>query len=223
MERNGLLAQIVLWIAILTGASYAFNVVREAMTLQQGGTFAVTAGTIAWKGAGVWLLAIYAALRARSWQGWLLVLVMGVGALGDVLVERNLETGAMAFLAGHIAAIILYLSMRRAELTGTQRWLSIVIVPAVMAIAWSLTRDPLVMVYAAFLAMMAASAWVSRFPRYQVGLGAMAFVASDLLIFAQMDVLTDAAWVGFVIWTLYFAGQVMITIGVTETLAEERR
>ena len=38
--------------------------------------------------------------------------------------------------------------------------------------------------YTGGVAIMAATAWVSRFPRYRTGIGAMAFLASDLLIFA---------------------------------------
>ncbi len=42
---------------------------------------------MAWKGAGVALLAVYAALKARNLDGWLICAVMAFGALGDVLLE----------------------------------------------------------------------------------------------------------------------------------------
>ena len=61
---------------------------------------------------------------------------------------------------------------------------------------------------------MVAMAWTSRFPRYYTGLGAVAFLASDLLIFAG-----EGAWAGslvplLLIWPLYFGGQAMIVWGV---------
>jgi uncharacterized membrane protein YhhN len=214
-----LFSKALLGLAILVGASYTIQVVNELMALRAGETVAVTASSIAWKGAGVWLLAVYAAFQAKGWRGWTLVLIMGLGALGDVLIERDLRTGAVAFAIGHIAATILYLSMRRKQISISQKWLAIVVVPAVMAIAWSLTNDGPTLVYAALLAMMAASAWVSSFPRYIVGLGAMLFVASDLLIFARLGPLSESDWPGFMIWVLYFTGQVMIAKGVTDTLA----
>lgn len=63
---------------------------------------------IAWKGSGVALLAIWAALNARSRDGWLLAAALALGALGDVLLETaGLTVGAIAFLAGHAAAIVL--------------------------------------------------------------------------------------------------------------------
>ena len=80
---------------------------------------------IAWKGAGVGLLALWAAAQARSVDGWLIVAVMALGALGDVLLDAiGLETGAAAFAAGHILAIILYARRRRLRLSGSQRLLA---------------------------------------------------------------------------------------------------
>ena len=76
-------------------------------------------------------------------------------------------------------------------------------------------------IYTAFVASMAAAAWISRFPRYRTGIGAMMFLASDLLIFARMGPLAGDVWVGFAIWGLYFGGQFLIAIGVTRTLEAE--
>ena len=182
---------------------------------------------MAWKGAGVGLLAVYAALRARTLDGWLICAVMALGALGDVLLEAvGLETGAVAFLAGHMVAIWLYLRHRRAGLTLSQRLLAIGLVPATVIVAYLLPADragaPGVALYATGLALMAAAAWTSRFPRYRVGLGALMFVASDLFIFARSGPLADAAWIGLAVWALYYLGQLMICVGVTDALAEQR-
>ncbi|HET6972025.1 MAG TPA: lysoplasmalogenase family protein, partial [Phenylobacterium sp.] len=65
---------------------------------------------VLWKGAGVAFLAAYAGLNARSLDGWLLAAVMALGAAGDMLLETSgLTVGALAFLAGHVAAVALYL------------------------------------------------------------------------------------------------------------------
>jgi len=45
---------------------------------------------------------------------------------------------------------------------------------------------PGVAVYSLGLALMAATAWTSRFPRFRVGIGAVMFLVSDLLIFGRM-------------------------------------
>jgi uncharacterized membrane protein YhhN len=208
---QGKIAQAVLGAALLIGVTYLFADMTNFGPSMM----------LAWKGAGVWLLAIYAGLLARKNDGWLIAFVMGMGALGDVLIERNQTYGALAFLVGHAAAIILYVGNRRQMLSASQRWLAIVLVPAVALISWSLTQSGLVLIYSLFLAMMAASAWVSRFPRYWTGLGAMLFVASDLLIFARPGVFAEVSGINPAIWLLYFAGQVLIVLGVTRTLARD--
>ena len=84
--------------ALVAGTSYWF-----ADRLIAPGTL-----HIAWKGAGVGLLAVWAALNARSRDGWLLAAVLALGALGDVLLETaGLTAGAVAFLAGHAVAVFL--------------------------------------------------------------------------------------------------------------------
>lgn len=166
---------------------------------------------IAWKGSGVALLAVYAAL-ARQWP---IALVMALGAAGDVLLETHgLMVGAIAFALGHVVAIWVYWTNRRAQTSGSQRGLAIATLVLTPLVSFALTGQPDVAFYGLLLGAMAATAWVSRFGRYSVGIGAMAFVASDLLIFARMEALAGQAWVSFAIWLLYFGGQYLIATGV---------
>ena len=195
--------------ALLVGASY----------WAAGNWLPPSIGLTIWKGAGVALLALWAALSTRERSGWLLVVVLAFGALGDVLIETHgLIAGAVAFLAGHVAAVILYLSNRREDRGGTGiAMATVVLVPA---IAYMLSRQPGVLVYSLGLGAMAAAAWVSRFPRY-VGLGAMFFVLSDLLIFARLGPLAGSAIADFLVWPLYFSGQALIAFGVRTALNTE--
>ena len=166
---------------------------------------------VAWKGAGVGLLALWAACSARSRDGWLLATVLAFGATGDVLLELvGLVAGAIAFLAGHLVAVGLYLRHRRHD--GAAAAAAILV--ATPLVAALLSRDLGVAVYATGLGAMAASAWASRFPRAQVGAGALLFVLSDWLIFAH-DPLPG------LIWPTYFAGQALIAWGVATTLEEQ--
>lgn len=181
--------------------------------------------TTGWKGAGVALLAVAAAIEARSRDGWLLALVLALGALGDVLLEAaGLTAGAIAFMAAHGVAILLYLANRRTALTGSQSMVVLLVVPLSAFIAWSLPADraqaPGIALYAVFVAAMAAAAWASRFPRLRTGLGAMMFLLSDLLIFARMGPLEGTIWVSPAIWLLYYLGQLLIFLGVTRSLRD---
>ncbi|MBS0503777.1 MAG: lysoplasmalogenase [Proteobacteria bacterium] len=172
---------------------------------------------VVWKGAGVGLLALWAGLRARSRDGWLLTAVMSFGALGDVLLEAvSLQLGALAFLAGHIVAILLYMQNRRAGV----HWLWLMLVPVVVLAGALLPDDrtaaPGIAVYSLGLGAMAATALMSRFRR--AAIGAWMFVASDLLIFARLGPLADSFIPDLLIWPLYFAGQAMIAWDVDRNL-----
>lgn len=179
---------------------------------------------VAWKGAGVSLLAVYAALSARGIDGWLLAVVMAFGALGDMLLETHgLVIGALAFLAGHLTAIGLYTRNRRRPLTPADWMVAAGIVVSVTVASYLLPPERagagLVALYALGLSAMAAAAWLSRFPRPLVAAGALMFCVSDLLIFLRtgrpdLDILP----IGLAVWGLYFAGQALIAVGVVRGL-----
>lgn len=168
---------------------------------------------IAWKGSGVALLAVWAFARGRPWIG----LVLAFGALGDVLLDAmGLTLGAVAFLAGHILATGFYWRSR------TTSWL----IPAFMAVSVSLSSyllsgDPGVALYGLGLGAMAGTALTSRFAFATVGLGALLFVLSDLLIFARLGPLAASPLPGVLIWPTYFAGQALIAWGVVSEMSRE--
>jgi uncharacterized membrane protein YhhN len=213
-QSSSRLAKVLLIASIIAGVSYVASWDRG---LPQ-------AADLTWKGLGVGLLTVYAALNARTLDGWLLVAVMAFGTLGDVLLgAAGLTVGALAFLAGHLAAIGLYLRNRRQNPSRSQAALAVVLVPAVVVIAFLLPADragaPGVAVYSLGLALMAATAWLSRFPRFRVGIGALMFVVSDLLIFGRGGSWPDSFAVGLAVWGLYYFGQLLICVGVVKALS----
>jgi uncharacterized membrane protein YhhN len=216
MPRSNALTRGVLIASILAGVSY---VAAWGLDLPQ-------AAELTWKGLGVGLLTVYAALRARDLDGWLLTAVMAFGALGDVLLgAAGLTVGAIAFLIGHLIAIGLYLRNHRPTLSRSQLALAVILVPATVTIAFLLPADragaPGVAFYSLGLSLMAAAAWTSRFHRFRVGIGAVMFVVSDLLIFARSGPLPDSFAVGLGVWGLYYFGQLLICVGVTQELSKK--
>ena len=169
-----------------------------------------------WKGAGVGLLALWLLASAQTLAGRWIALVLTFGALGDALLETSgLTVGAVAFLIGHVLAIGLYWANRRAGREGTS--VAILLMLGVPGAAYALSGSPGVLLYALGLGGMAATAWISRFPRGWVGAGAILFVASDLLLFARMGPLAGSIVPDLLVWPLYLAGQAMIALGVITT------
>ncbi len=173
---------------------------------------------MAWKGAGVALLAVYALVRHHGADSRQIGAVMALGALGDVLIELSLEAGAVAFLIGHLVAIHLYWRHRRPATSASQKLAALAMLVLIPVIAWLLPADraaaPGILFYSLGLAAMTAMAWTSSFPRYQVGIGAVMFAVSDLLIFARLGPLATSALPGLLIWPLYYFGQFLICTGV---------
>jgi len=177
---------------------------------------------VAWKGAGVALLAGWALLSAPGREGRWIVAILGLGALGDVLIDAaGLIPGALAFLAGHAVAVAFYWRHRRAGPVGDRLPFAAALLVLIPLIAFLLPDDrsmaPGIALYATGLAAMSASAALSRFP-LQVPIGALLFAVSDLLIFARIGPLRDSMLPSLLIWPLYFAGQALIATGVVGQL-----
>lgn len=173
---------------------------------------------MAWKGAGVALLAVYALVRHEGSDARQIAAVMAVGALGDVLIELWLEAGAAAFLLGHLIAIHLYWRHRRDVLSTSQKLAGLALAGLTPMVAWQITGSILAAFYALGLGAMAGAAWISKFSRYRVGIGAVLFVASDLLIFARLGPMAHSSLPDVLIWPLYYFGQFLICTGVVGEL-----
>ncbi|MES2989730.1 MAG: lysoplasmalogenase [Pseudomonadota bacterium] len=187
---------LLLLAALIAGASYYAN-----HWLELKGPWHV-----AWKGSGVALLAAWAFANGRPWIG----VVLAFGALGDVLLDAvDLTTGAIAFMIGHIIAAGFYWRSR------TSPWM----VPAFIAVSVSLSSylvsgDLGMAFYGFILGIMAGTALTSGFAFATVGVGALLFVLSDLLIFSRFGPLAASPLPGLLIWPTYFAAQALIAWGV---------
>lgn len=209
-------AQWLWWLALAGGISFMIAVVQRL----EGPPI------WAWKTTGVAFLALWAAANARERGGWLIAAALGFGSLGDWMLDaRGLVAGAAAFAVGHLIAIILYLTNRRARTTPSQRLLGWLTIPATLTIVWAMLSPAPgwwhAAAYSLFVAAMAAAAWTSRFPRYRTGIGAMMFLASDLFIFAGEGEVLPKDVTMWLVWPLYFAGQALIAWGVVRTLGKE--
>lgn len=170
------------------------------------------------KGAGVALLAVYAMRRTRGVDGAILVLSLALSAAGDMAIVLSFEAGGALFALAHLVAIGLYARNLRDAPAASQRLLALSLAIAAPLVSWLLSERLDIAAYGAILGAMAAGAWLSRFPRYRVGLGAVLFVASDWLIFSRLGPVDIAPLPDLAVWPLYYAGQVMIATGVVQTL-----
>lgn len=173
------------------------------------------------KGAAVGALALYAVKRHGSRDATILAIALGLASLGDMAMRVSLHAGGAVFFAAHCVAIYLFLRNRRDNPAGTTRTLALMLLLITPLVCWLLSQALLPTLYGVALGAMAAAAWLSRFTRYRVGLGAVLFVLSDWLIFVDMRLPAPVTWPDWFIWPLYFAGQFLIATGVVQTLRRE--
>jgi len=174
------------------------------------------------KGSAVGLLAIYAFVRHSGPDARLYTWALGSAALGDMAIEVDLKVGALLFFLHHVLALGVFLRNRREQLAKTQSWvvgLTLILTPV---IAWLLPYDEAmrwnVGLYAISLGAMASGAWASSFPRYRVGAGAMLFLVSDMLLFAEMGPLSGSDLPQYLVWPVYYLGMFLMCTGVIQTL-----
>ncbi len=181
---------------------------------------------VAWKMAAVGCLALYALRNHNHGNFLILAVFLAFYALGDGLVEFDLIWGAIAFATGHIIAIYLFSRYRRPHLSPSQITLACTLPIIVPFIAWAITRDATesgfdAALYSLLLAIMAAMAWSSAFPRYRTGLGAILFILSDLLLFSRFKIGDDNLILNLSVWYSYYFGVFLITTGIVQTLRKK--
>lgn len=157
----------------------------------------------------------------------LLIAALILSAVGDAFLayngDRAFMGGLVAFLLGHLAYVALFL-LGGGGIDAIAGWRIALAVVMVLAVAGSIAvlwrgvpgamRLPVLVYSLAILAMGVASLTV---PNPVVTLGAVLFMASDsLLALARFrpDLADGRGWVPFAVWTLYYLGQALITLGV---------
>ena len=174
------------------------------------------------KGFAVGFLAIYAWLRHQSGDSHRLALALVVAAVADMAMEMDLRVGAAVFFVFHMLAVSVFMNHSRGKLHGQDQWtfLSILILPPLIGyfLPYDRTIAWVVAIYGVALGLMAASAWMSDFPKMRVAAGALLFVISDMLIFAELGPLSGSVIPVYLVWPIYYLGQFLITVGVVTTL-----
>lgn len=173
------------------------------------------------KGAAVALLAVFLWRRHSAPEARLMAVAFAVASLADMAMEIDRTVAGLLFFAYHLLALGVYLQHKRGELSTVEKAVVVLLLlgPAVLAyILPTAAEAQRASLYALALGAMAAGAWISTFPRWQVGAGSVLFVLSDLLIFADMGPLAGSQVVQVMVWPLYYLGQFLIATGIVRTL-----
>lgn len=160
---------------------------------------------------------------------WLLVAALLLSAAGDAFLAQDGEkpflAGLASFLAAHVAYVALFAAAGDGALIIAEPWRAAL--AAAMLAASGLLLFPLwpaldaglrlpVAVYTAAILGMGLSALTLPVP--VVILGASMFMVSDGILATEKFLLVPQSphrrWTGKAVWLLYYAAQILITLGV---------
>ena len=172
MAKQALIEQRPWLLASITAATAFYF-------LSDNPVFEGTWGLLA-KGASVGLLALYVLLRLphgrRGLDGALVVAMLVLAAAGDVAIELDFVIGGAFFAAAHCVSAGLYLRNLHKRPSPTQKMTGAALLLGTPLISYLLSGQGQIALYASFLGAMASAAWMSHYPRYRVGTGAVLFL-----------------------------------------------
>ncbi|KHK91526.1 hypothetical protein [Novosphingobium malaysiense] len=169
------------------------------------------------------LLSAYALLRHRGTDTRLLATMLVLLGIGAALSDLFVYEGTVFMIAGFAIGIGLFLLHRRPGTTASQKGAAVALLLLTPLICQALARPELQAGWApAFFGLglggMAASAWMSNFPRYRVGLGAVIAVVASMLAISGAGA-PDGPTLGELVgWPLFYFGLMLLATGVTGEL-----
>lgn len=157
---------------------------------------------------------------------FLLVTALAFGTIGDGFMSGDprkwLLAGLLAFFAGHVAYLALFMTTPHTPMTGTTLFIAcavFVFSAGFVAYLWKFLgemRWPVV-AYTAVIALMGATAARLDMGTQYVVIGAAMFIASDVLVALETFTIDHESRIrrvtSPVLWALYYGGQALIAYG----------
>lgn len=173
-------------------------------------------------------VALLAALAAVQGGPPLLISALALSALGDAVLSRDGDKaflgGLASFLAAHLAYIALFFVAGAGGELLWQPWRAILALAmaafaaTMLVLLWRRVAQDLrlpVAAYAAAILGMGGSALMLN--NVWIIVGAVLFMASDGLLAAEKFLVAAISahrdWMRYAVWALYYAAQLMITLG----------
>jgi hypothetical protein len=165
------------------------------------------------------LLAAYAALRHRGNDTRSLAGMLALQGIGSALMDYAPGIGLNALLLAYLIGLTMFLVHRRAVMDGGRKASALALTlgtPALCFFAAERAGVGVPLFLGLALGGMAASAWISTFPRSRVGLGAALIVAGNVLAIAALGL--EGGAIALAAWPLFYVGNLVLATGVTGEL-----
>jgi hypothetical protein len=176
---------------------------------------------VAWKGSFTVLLAASVYLASKERSARLISGALAISAIADVLlVTVGIVAGGVCFAVAHALAILGYFRAGSPHLSPA-RSTNAVAFPLIVTLGtctllWSADKPWAMGMFVLLSSSMAASALLSRFPLWFSGLGAMVFVLSDVLFFADIALFGGSGKLGWLTWACFATGYALVARGAMQ-------
>lgn len=165
------------------------------------------------------LLAVYAVLRHRGNDTRSLAGMLALQGIGSALWYYAPVIGLNALLVAYLLGLTLFLVHRQPVVDAGGRVSALVLTLGTPLLCY-VAADRAGVAFPLFLGLglggMAASAWISTFPRQRVGFGAALIVAGVILEIAGGG--SAASVLRLAAWPLFYLGNLVLATGVTGEL-----
>lgn len=162
-------------------------------------------------------LALFVLAAGRSHSHINFVAILLTLALGRALLAADLNFARVLLSIAHIGGIAFFIRHRRLGASVSQTLAAVALVILVPLIVWLSSTEAQAVVYSILLGAMAAASWLSRFPRYITGLGAVIYVASDIALLLLTNEFQADQILKELLFFALIAGLILQSYGIVRT------
>jgi hypothetical protein len=214
-------AKLIWFVAVVLGSAYFLTALGRSGVMFEQLAHIPKPIIVAWKGAFTLMLAASVYMASMNRSARLISGALVISAVADMLlVTVGIVAGGVGFAIAHALAILGYVGYRSPYLSPASSTIAVAF-PLLMtlgtcALLWSTDKPWAIGMFVLLSSSMAASALLSRFPLWLSGLGAMVFVLSDALFFADIALFGGSGKLGWVIWACFATGYALVARGAMQ-------
>lgn len=211
-------ANIIWLVAVVLGFAYFLTALGRSGVMFEQLALIPKPIIVAWKGAFTFVLAASVYMASMNRSARLISAALAISAVADMLlVTVGIVAGGVGFAIAHALAILGYVGYRSPRLSPARSTIAVafplLVTLGTCALLWSADKPWAIGMFVLLSSSMAASALLSRFPLWLSGLGAMVFVLSDALFFADLAVFGGSGKLGWLTWACFATGYALVARG----------
>lgn len=214
-------AKLIWLAAVVIGSAYFLTALGRSGVMFEQLALIPKPIIVAWKGAFTLMLAASVYIAAGNPSARLISGALAISAVADMLLATvGIVAGGVGFAIAHALAILGYVVYGSPHLSPARLTIAVafpfLVTLGNCVLLWSADKPWAIGIFVLLSSSMAASALLSRFPLWLSGLGAMVFVLSDCLFFADVALFEGSGKLGGLTWACFATGYALVARGAMQ-------